>query len=82
MLRSWYNAFDSASSLCEMLICVMLCYLCVMLCYICLLENVRERRERSVLRTLVRNIYLCIQDIGKQYLGYRADLYLYPCLWY
>jgi hypothetical protein len=26
-------------------------------------------REQSVLRTLVRNIYLCIQDIGKQYLG-------------
>jgi hypothetical protein len=28
MLRSWFIAFDSASSLCEMLMCVMLHYLC------------------------------------------------------
>jgi hypothetical protein len=30
----------------------------------------------------MRNTQLCIQDIGKQYRGYRADLYLDPDLWY
>ena len=39
-------------------------------------------REQSVLRTRVRNSQLCIQDIEKQYLEYRLDLYLDSCLWY
>jgi hypothetical protein len=36
-------------------------------------------REQSVLRTRVRNSQLCIQDIEKQYLEYRSDLYLDSC---
>jgi hypothetical protein len=38
--------------------------------------------ERSVLRTRVCNTQLLYPRYWVSNLGYRLDLYLYPCLWY